>query len=120
MTVMDFDWTNGALAEGLKCYRSQKFWHAHEHWEDVWRALDGEEKTLLQALIQITAAFHHLQRGNLMGTASLLRAALGRLDPLPTNFCGIAVESLRQSLRMWLQALDERTSVGGIPFPHIG
>ncbi len=37
------------------------------------------EKTFLQGLIQVAAAFHHFQRGNCAGTISLLRSALRRL-----------------------------------------
>ncbi len=116
---MNFDWSSGPLAEGLQCYRERRFWHAHEHWEAVWLQLDGPEKMLLQALIQTTAAFHHLQRHNLIGTASLLRAAMRRLDPLPASFCGIEVETLRENLRSWLQALDQGKSVADLPFPRI-
>jgi len=116
---MDFDWTTGELAEGLRCYREQKFWHAHEHWEAVWLKLEGREKIFLQALIQTTAAFHHLQRGNLVGTASLLHNALRRLDPLPREFGGIDVDGLRESVREWLKALDRSESLAEIPFPKI-
>lgn len=116
---MDFDWTSGPLAEGLQCYRDQRFWHAHEYWESVWLQLQGPEKMLLQGLIQTTAAFHHLQRGNLVGAASLLRAALRRLDPLPNIFCRIEVDVLRGSLRAWLDALDRNAPVAGLPFPRI-
>ena len=116
---MRFDWTAGDLAEGLRCYRAQQFWHAHEHWEAVWLKLEGQEKTFLQALIQTTAAFHHLQRGNMVGTASLLRNALGRLDPLPAEFGGINVDALRGSLRGWLDALDRGEAVERISFPEL-
>jgi predicted metal-dependent hydrolase len=115
---MLFDWTIGELAEGLRCYHGEQFWHAHEHWESVWLELDGQEKTFLQALIQVTAAFHHWQRKNPIGTASLLRNALRRLDPLPANFCGIAVDPLRQSLHTWLDALEGREGAP-LPFPRI-
>ena len=30
---MTLDWNLGALADGLRCYRSQEFFMAHEHWE---------------------------------------------------------------------------------------
>jgi hypothetical protein len=116
---MRFDWTAGDLAAGLQCYRAQQFWNAHEHWEAVWLQLEGQEKTFLQALIQTTAAFHHLQRGNMVGTASLLRNALRRLDPLPAEFGGINVDSLRESVRSWLAALDRGESVERISFPEI-
>jgi predicted metal-dependent hydrolase len=116
---MPFDWTEGALAEGIRCYCNQKFFDAHEHWEAVWLKCDEPEKTFLQALIQITAAFHHLQRGNPAGTASLLRAALRRLESFPAEYGGVAVEQLRASLRVWLDALSVESHPPPIPFPHI-
>jgi uncharacterized protein len=99
-------WSEGALAEGLRCYREGEFFMAHEHWEGVWLGCQEPEKTFLQALIQIAAAFHHRQRGNAEGTASLLRSALRKLSPYPDEFEGIGVESLRQSLFKWLDALS--------------
>jgi hypothetical protein len=103
---MPLDWNCGALAEGLQCYRGGEYFLAHEHWEGVWLNCGGPEKTFLQALIQITAAFHHLQRKNVIGAASLLRAALRRLDEFPAGYGGIEVEELRESVRTWLLALD--------------
>jgi hypothetical protein len=51
--TMTLDWNLGALADGLRCYRTQEFFAAHEHWESVWRKCQGPEKSFLQALIQI-------------------------------------------------------------------
>jgi uncharacterized protein len=116
---MVFDWSAGELAEGLRCYHSQQFWHAHEHWESVWLRLQGDEKTFLQALIQTTAAFHHVERRNDVGAASLLRGALRRLDPLPEQFCGIAVDALRGELRDWLRELDRSEERAQLPYPVI-
>jgi hypothetical protein len=115
---MPLDWETGALAEGLLCYRAGEFFEAHEHWESVWLAAAEPDKTFLQALIQVTAAFHHLRRGNSIGAASLLGAALRRLDAYPSEYAGLAVEPLRQSLRGWCDALI----AGGSPqleFPDI-
>jgi predicted metal-dependent hydrolase len=116
---MLFDWTEGALAEGLRCYRNQEFFDAHEHWEGVWLKCDGPEKTFLQALIQITAAFHHMQHGNSAGTASLLRAALRRLDGYSAEYGGIAVEQLRGSIHAWLGAIRPDGDRPELPFPRI-
>jgi hypothetical protein len=117
---MPLDWSCGALAEGLQCYESGEFFLAHEHWEGVWLKCAEPEKAFLQALIQITAAFHHLQRKNFIGTASLLRAALGRLDAFPAAFGGIEVEDLRASVRTWLLALDREDFALRPPIPRIG
>lgn len=117
--AMPFDWSDGALARGLACYHSGAFFDAHEHWEGVWLQCAGPEKTFLQALIQVTAAFHHLQRGNRAGTASLLRGSLRRLEEFPADYGGIAVEPLRASIRAWLAALDAAGAPLELPLPWI-
>jgi hypothetical protein len=117
--TMPLDWSSGALAEGLQCYRNEEFFLAHEHWESIWLTAEGPEKAFLQALIQIAAAFHHRQRGNPVGAASLLRAAARRLETYPDRYGDIAVTSLRESIGEWLQALD-RQEIGPHPaFPTI-
>jgi uncharacterized protein len=112
---MKFDWTEGALAEGLRLYDAGEFFAAHEAWESVWLPAQEPEKTFLQGLIQVTAAFHHWQRENRLGTLRLLRAALGRLDRYPACFGGISVDLLCDDIRVWLQALEV-----GAPAPQPG
>jgi len=111
---MNFDWTQGGLAEGLRRYRAGQFFAAHEAWEGVWLECQEPEKMFLQGLIQVTAAFHHLQRNNPRGTALLLQAALGRLERYPTRFGGISVALLCNDIREWLQALET-----GVPAPQL-
>jgi predicted metal-dependent hydrolase len=102
---MALDWSCGALAEGLACYRSEEFFEAHEHWELVWLRCTEPEKTFLQSLIQVSAAFHHLRRGNRTGACSLLTRALRRLERYPDQFAGVDVAGLRESVAGWLRAL---------------
>jgi predicted metal-dependent hydrolase len=116
---MILDWTTGALAEGLRCYRNEKFFLAHAHWEEIWLKCEGQDKRFLQALIQTTAAFHHLQQKNYVGATSLLGAALRRLDPFPSVYDRIDVEELRQSIRVWLDTLNLPEALPQIPFPKI-
>ena len=107
---MNLDWNRGALAEGLACYESARFFAAHEHWELVWLALHEPEKSFLQALIQMTAAFHHLQSGNLAGAISLLSRTSRRLETCPDRFGGILVAPLRVEVSTWLHALENGAS----------
>lgn len=116
---MSFDWSTGGLAEGLRCYCGGEFFEAHEHWEGVWLNCDEPEKTFLQALIQISAAFHHLQRGNRTGTRSLLGRALRKLGKYPEEFCGVEVGALRESVEDWLRALEADAGRPELPFPRI-
>ena len=116
---MPLDWEQGALAEGLRCYRNCEFFETHEHWESVWLRAAEPEKNFLQALIQIAAAFHHFQRGNLIGAASLLRAAQRRLHAYPAAFGGLDVEAIRLSVHAWLAELDAAGPSPALPFPTI-
>lgn len=115
--ITPLDWNRGALAEGLACYRSGDFFLAHEHWESVWLGLQEPEKSFLQGLIQVAAAFHHLRRGNAAGAISLLSRALRRIESRPAVFGGIAVEPLRAEVRDWLRRLESGGAVisGGSP-----
>jgi uncharacterized protein len=112
-------WQSGPLAEGLRCYRNQEFWLAHEHWESVWLCLEEPEKSFLQALIQTTAAFHHVQKENSVGAVSLLRRALRRFESCPPTFGGIDVAQLRSQAGAWLAALESGTHSPPAEFPRI-
>jgi len=116
---MKLDWNRGALADGLRCYRSQEFFLAHEHWESVWLKCQAPEKIFLQALIQMAAAFHHLQRDNSKGAASLLKAALRKLERYPALFESVEVTPLREEVEAWLEVLESPSSATHPPFPQI-
>jgi predicted metal-dependent hydrolase len=107
---MQLDWTVGSLAEGLACYNRAEFFETHEHWETVWLTLPEPEKSFLQALIQMTAAFHHLQSGNRIGTVSLLKRTSRRLAACPETFGGIDVAALRREISAWIAAIEAGAS----------
>jgi hypothetical protein len=73
--------------DGVARFNRGDYFEAHEVWEDVWRESASEDaRRFLQALIQIAAAYHHLQRGerlhrgSLRGASRLFHAALARLE----------------------------------------
>jgi uncharacterized protein len=106
---MTFDWISGPLAEGLHLYNSGEYFTAHEAWETVWLAAPEPERTFLQALIQVTAAFEHLKRNdNQLGATRLLSAALRRLHPYPSEFGNLDVDLLRTDIVDRLGSLAAR------------
>jgi len=115
---IELDWTTGELAEGLRCYRSGQFFEAHEHWESAWLKSLEPEKTFLQGLIQMTAAFHHYQRDNREGTASLLRQALRKLELFVDHGGQLKVSPLCTEIREWLRTLESEET-GPIEFPKV-
>lgn len=76
-----------AIEKGIAQFNSHDFWHAHESWEELWLAAEGDRKQFLQGLIQLAAAYHHVKRGTSpRGAVRLFDAALGRLKPFPIDY----------------------------------
>jgi uncharacterized protein len=117
--AMKFDWSEGPLAEGLRLYHAGEFFNAHEEWESVWLRAPEPEKTFLQGLIQVTAAFHHLRRDNRLGAMLLLQAALRRLGRYPHSFGGISVSLLRDDISERLLMLETGEPPSNLVSPRI-
>lgn len=104
------EWLEGGIRE----WNAGRYWHAHEEWEQGWKATSGEEKAAFQALILLAAALHkafgmnHLQGG----FANLHKADL-RLAKAPRVVAGIDLASLRREVH-------ERLAEGRLePAPRI-
>ena len=95
--------TRSALADGHRLFNAGRFFEAHEVWEAAWLREDGKIRELLQGLIQIAAGFHQgLDRGNASGCARLLTAGNARLEPLPSEFAGLALGAFRGAMEVAL------------------
>jgi predicted metal-dependent hydrolase len=89
---------------GLALFRAGDFHGAHDAWEEGWRAAQGAERHLLQALVQLAAAFHqwnHLKPG---GAATLFARARGHLEAIPSTLLGVEVSELELELEAWEEA----------------
>ena len=84
--------------EGIELFNAERFFECHEAWEQVWNRSHGAEKVAIQGLIQAAVAILHLERGNREGAESLYAKARAKLDPLPNEFNGMAIDELRESL----------------------
>jgi uncharacterized protein len=109
--------------EGLDRFNGRRFWDAHESWETIWLAAESDVEQFLQGLIQLAAAYHHIQRGTLRGAPRLFDAALGRLAAFPDGFCGLdraSAETAARRHRQWVVSLvegDESGSLADDEFP---
>jgi uncharacterized protein len=109
-----------AFRRGIEQFNCGRFFDAHETWEEIWLQSPEPEKTFLQGIIQIAAAFHHHARGNTRGARSLLGAGLERLASFPETYRGIALGKLRADVHLWVAALAGSETPGpGFPIPQI-
>jgi len=77
------------LEQGISLFNARKFWHAHEAWERDWLSASDPHKQFLQGLIQLAAAYHHVQRGTFSGGVRLFNAALLKLSAFPADYSGV-------------------------------
>lgn len=83
------------LKQGLDEFNTGRFWHAHEAWETIWlESGDPDLRRFLQGLIQIAAAYHHVQRGTIRGAVRLFDAGVLKLRNSPEGLCRVDVTSL--------------------------
>jgi predicted metal-dependent hydrolase len=82
------------IQEGIRLFNDRFFFEAHEVLEGVWREERGEPRLFLQGLIQISAAYHHTQNGNLVGAITLLQRGAEKMRRYPAGYLGIDTEDL--------------------------
>lgn len=81
-----------AIEEAACLFNEGLFFEVHEVLEAVWLKQGERTRPLLQGLIQIAVAFHHLENRNLKGALSLLREGGEKVsDYCPAHF-GLELE----------------------------
>jgi hypothetical protein len=84
------------IEEARGYFNSERYWEAHETLESVWRNATGEEKTYLQGLILVCAAFVHHQKREEQVALSVLRRAAKQLSFGAGTYHGIDVTKLKR------------------------
>ncbi len=110
---------SGQFQRGTALFNAGKFFEAHEVWEELWLAAPEPEKTFLQGLIQVAAAFHHHGRGNSRGTQSLLTAGLAKLARFPDRHGGLDLADLRAGAKQWAASFGAGKDAEALKPPRI-
>jgi hypothetical protein len=87
-----------AIEEATCLFNEGLFFEVHEILEAVWLKQGEQTRPLLQGLIQIAVAFHHLENRNLKGALSLLREGLAKVKDeflQQVEACYRSIDSLR-------------------------
>jgi predicted metal-dependent hydrolase len=98
-----------AIAAGLAAYRAGDFFEAHELWEPAWMGTDvAADRSLLQGLIKLAAAYVHDARGNPAGIARNLEGARSRLAEASEDAAPGTLPAAWPGLHGLLDAIDAR------------
>jgi len=109
--------------DGIRLFNEEYFFEAHEHLEGLWHLEHGEGRAFLQGLIQVCAALHHFQNGNLIGALDLLKRGPDKMRKYPSNYMGIDSRQLLEdvdAVRIQIERIDRgETDSNKIVFPKI-
>ena len=87
-----------AFNNAIDLFNKRKWYEAHDAFEDIWNNLDGDERQIIQGIIQVSVSQFHLTKGNFNGATILLGEGLGRIKNRTNNNLGIDLESFCKSL----------------------
>jgi predicted metal-dependent hydrolase len=104
----------------VELFNEHQFWHAHEAWEELWLHTSGDEKTFLQGLIQLAAAYHHVQRGTFRGGVRLFDAAFAKLGPFEKGHDGVDRAEAVDAARRHREKIARGEHIEPGDFPKLG
>ena len=84
----------------------------------IWNSVNGEERQVIQGILQVSVSQFHLGKGNLNGATILLGEGLGRIKTRTKINLGIDLESFCQCLENLLRKLQYKETLndGDKPF----
>ena len=92
--------------KALNLFNNQKWYEAHDAFEEIWNILDGDERQIVQGILQVSVSQFHLSRGNYNGATILLGEGLGRIKTRTDIDLGIDLESFCICLEILLKKLQ--------------
>ncbi len=106
---------------GLEEFNREAFFEAHEVLEDLWHEYRDQDRVFIQGLIQIAAAFYHLQSRNLKGAVSQFTKGNQKLAHYLPSYKDVAVGELVEEVRRQLERLQQTNDHGmaGVTYPKI-
>lgn len=99
--------------DGIRFFNAEKYFEAHEAWEEIWVRSSGEARLFLQMLIQSAVCFHHYEQGNRRGAEGLYRRVIEKLSRLPAVCMSLDVTQFaRQFTAFFTELLKEGDPLG--------
>ncbi len=95
-----------SLLTALNLFNNHEWYEAHDAFEEIWNSVDGDERQVIQGILQVSVSQFHLSKGNLNGATILLGEGLGRIKTRTKIDLGIDLESFCRCLEDLLKKLQ--------------
>ena len=119
MNAVDLESFEDNFLNALNLFNNQKWYEAHDAFEDIWNILDGDERQIIQGILQVSVSQFHLSKGNLNGATILLGEGLGRIKNRTNINLGIDLESLCKCLEKLLIKLQYKEELNENDRPYL-
>ncbi|MEW6605583.1 MAG: DUF309 domain-containing protein [Thermoproteota archaeon] len=83
-----------AITRAVELFNDEKYWSAHEALEEIWKEASGGEKSILNGMILIAAAFVHDEKDEPEICLSILQRARKKLEGTGGKYHGIDVDRI--------------------------
>ena len=93
--------------EGRLAFNRGDYFEAHEHWEEVWHEAAGDDRRMLQGLIQIAAGLYKLKQGRDDLCVKLIDKGLDKLGTEGTTCFGLGVAAIREEVARLREAVEQ-------------
>ena len=95
-----------SLFVALNLFNNHQWYEAHDAFEEIWNYVDGDERQVIQGILQVSVSQFHLSKGNLNGATILLGEGLGRIKTRTKINLGIDLDSFCLCLEDLLRKLQ--------------
>ena len=119
---MNEDSTKGlkdSLFIALNLFNNHKWYEAHDAFEEIWNSVDGDERQVVQGILQVSVSQFHLSKGNSNGATILLGEGLGRIKTRTNVNLGIDLESFCSRLEDLLKKLQYNETLNDSDKPFL-
>ena len=105
--------------QAVDLFNAHDWYAAHDAFEELWHESAGEERSILQGLIQIAVAEYHLRNGNQRGSLLLMAEGLNHIQSSPLHDLGLNLHSLRVVVALRLACLQAGEVLTELPLPRL-
>lgn len=104
------------LRTGVELFNQGRYLAAHEIFEELWEATEGNESDFYKGLIQAAVALHHWQSGNLDGAARLASSHRRYLAAYLPAHAGLDLEAFLGAMQACLRPVQRAEPGVALPF----
>ena len=119
MNELDNKMFKNIFNDALNLFNAKQWYEAHDAFEEIWNTLDGDERQVVQGILQVSVSQFHLSKGNLNGATILLGEGLGRIKTRTFINLGVDLDSFCKSLEFLLWKLQNKEVLNENDVPYL-